>query len=220
MLDGKVALISGAASGMGAATARRFVAEGARVVAGDIDVDGVRALAAELGSACTPVVLDVADEASWDAAVDRQLDALVNNAGILRRTPIADGPLEVFEQVLRVNQTGVFLGMRTAARAMRDRGGSIVNVSSIDGMVGMASLAGYVGSKWAVRGMTKVAALELGPLGIRCNSVHPGYIDTPMLTAGGRMTDETKLSLAAQVPAGALGSPDDIAAATGLRCAR
>jgi 3alpha(or 20beta)-hydroxysteroid dehydrogenase len=213
LLDGKVALISGAASGMGSATVRRFVAEGATVIAGDVNEAGVRALADELGAACTGVLLDVADEASWDAAINGRLDVLVNNAGILRRTPIATGELEVFEQVLRVNQTGVYLGMRAAACAMRGGGGSIVNVSSIDGMVGMASLAGYVGSKWAVRGMTKVAAVELGPLGIRCNSIHPGYIDTPMLTVGGRMTNETKLSLARQVPAGALGSPDDIAAA-------
>jgi 3alpha(or 20beta)-hydroxysteroid dehydrogenase len=213
LLDGKLALVTGAASGMGAATARRFVSEGAAVIAGDTDEPRVHALADELGPACTAVLLDVSDQMSWDAAIAGPLDVLVNSAGILRRTPIATGELDVFEQVLRVNQTGVYLGMRAAARAMGGRGGAIINVSSIDGIVGMASLAGYVGSKWAVRGMTKVAALELGPLGIRCNCIHPGYIDTPMLTAGGRMTDETKRSLASQVPVGALGSPDDVAAA-------
>jgi 3alpha(or 20beta)-hydroxysteroid dehydrogenase len=216
VLDGKVALISGAASGMGAATASRFIAEGARVVAADIDEDGVRALAEQLGSACTPRSLDVGDQLSWEAAVtagDGRLDVLINNAGVLRRTPIATGDIDVFEQVIRVNQIGVFLGMRAAVRVMGEAGGSIINISSIDGLVGMSGLAAYVGSKWAVRGMTKVAALELGPRGIRCNSVHPGYIDTPMLTVGGRMSDETKRSLASQVPCGSLGSPEDVAAA-------
>ena len=219
LLDGKVALVSGAASGMGAATVRRFVTEGARVLAGDVDELGIEKLAAELGPVCTPRPLDVRSEASWEgaaaaaAALNGGLDVLVNNAGVLRRTPIAGAGIDVFEEVLRVNQLGVFLGMRAAVHVMGDHGGSIVNVSSIDGLVGMPALAAYVGSKWAVRGMTKVAALELGPLGIRCNSIHPGYIDTPMLTVGGRMTDETKQALAGQVPAGSLGSPDDIAAA-------
>jgi 3alpha(or 20beta)-hydroxysteroid dehydrogenase len=217
-LDGKVALITGAARGMGAACVRRFVAEGATVLAADVLVEEVRALADELGPRCTPLHLDVGEEASWAEAVEaaarlERLDALVNNAGVLRRTPLIDGDPEVFASVLRVNQVGVYLGMRAAAPLMTAKGGgSIVNLSSIDGMVGMRLLAAYVASKWAVRGMTKVAALELGPQGIRCNSVHPGYIDTPMLTAGGRMTDDTKSSLAAQVPLGTLGSPDDIAA--------
>jgi 3alpha(or 20beta)-hydroxysteroid dehydrogenase len=217
-LDGKVVLITGAARGMGAACARRFIAAGARVIAADVLEPDVRVLAGELGPCCTPVKLDVGDEASWAQAMDvaaehGQLDVLVNNAGILRRTPLTDGDPEVFASVVRVNQLGVYLGMRAGAPLMaRGGSGSIVNVSSIDGMVGMPLLAAYVASKWAVRGMTKVAALELGPLGIRCNSVHPGYIDTPMLTVGGRMAEETKRSLAAQVPLGALGTPDDVAA--------
>jgi 3alpha(or 20beta)-hydroxysteroid dehydrogenase len=167
----------------------------------DVELDG-----------CTPVRLDVTDETAWAAAMPARLDVLVNNAGIIHRTPIDGGDVATFEAVTRVNLLGVYLGMRAAAPVM-PAGGSIVNVSSIDGMVGMPLLSGYVASKWAVRGMTKTAAAELGPRGIRCNSVHPGYIETAMLTAGGRMSAETMASLADQVPLGTLGTTGDIAAA-------
>ena len=220
LLDDRVALITGAASGMGAACARRMVAEGARVYAADIAGEALAALAAELGEACRPLHVDVATEADWEAAVQAieahadRLDVLVNNAGVLRRTPLTGTGTDVWETVIRVNQLGVFLGMRAAAAPMtRQRSGVIVNVSSIDGMLGMPQLGAYVASKWAVRGMTKAAALELAPHGIRVNSVHPGYIDTPMLTVGGRMTEETKPRRAGQVPLGTLGAPEDIAAA-------
>ncbi|MGE4427428.1 MAG: SDR family NAD(P)-dependent oxidoreductase [Solirubrobacteraceae bacterium] len=218
-LSGQVVLVSGAARGMGAACARRLVADGAAVVAGDVRRDDVSALAGELGPRCAAVTLDVVDPESWASAVEvattrfGELSALINNAGILRRTPIADGDVDAYRQLVDVNQLGVYLGMRAVAPSMTTAGrGAIVNVSSIDGLLGMAGLAGYVSTKWAVRGMTKVAALELGPSGVRCNSVHPGYIDTPMLTVEGRMREETKRRLAAQVPGGTMGTPDDIAA--------
>jgi 3alpha(or 20beta)-hydroxysteroid dehydrogenase len=215
MLENKIALVTGAAGGMGAACVRRMAAEGARVFAADMAVDGLAAL-----EACEPLALDVTDESAWDAAIQRimeeagGLDVLINNAGVLRRTPLSASGTDVWDTVIRVNQLGVFLGMRAAARPMIAAGsGAIVNVSSIDGMLGMAGLGAYVASKFAVRGMTKAAALELGRQGIRVNSIHPGYIDTPMLTAGGRMSDETKRALADQVPLGTIGTPDDIAAA-------
>ncbi|MHB8693824.1 MAG: SDR family NAD(P)-dependent oxidoreductase [Solirubrobacteraceae bacterium] len=220
LLSGKVALVTGAASGMGAACARRMVEEGARVYVADVARDPLAAVAAELGAPCRALHLDVSTEADWNAAIaaitadSGRLDVLVNNAGILRRTPLEGTGTDLWEMVIRVNQLGVFLGMRAAAEVMREaRSGSIVNVSSIDGMLGMPRLGAYVASKWAVRGMTKAAALELGPVGIRVNSIHPGYIDTPMLTVGGRMTEETKDRLAGQVPLGTLGAPEDIAAA-------
>jgi 3alpha(or 20beta)-hydroxysteroid dehydrogenase len=219
-LQDKVILISGGARGMGAACARRFVGDGAHVIVGDVLADDLEALAADLGPRCAVRPLDVTDAGAWAAAtaaaLERhgRLDGLVNNAGILTRTPIDGGDQARFERVVAVNQLGVYLGMQAAAAAMRDgAGGAIVNLSSIDGMIGMPLLAGYAGTKWAVRGMTKVAAIELGPRGIRCNSVHPGYIETPMLTAGGRMTEATKGTLASQVPLGHLGAPEDIAAA-------
>jgi len=217
-LQDKVVLVSGGARGMGAACARTVVAAGGAAVVGDVLDDDAARLAEELGDRCAAVRLDVPDAASWASAVgtalDRfgRLDGLVNNAGILRRTPIAGGDPEVYASVVAVNQLGVFLGMQAVVEPLTDAGGgSIVNVSSIDGMLGMSQLSAYVASKWAVRGMTKVAALELAPRGIRCNSVHPGYIETPMLTVGGRMTAETMRSLASQVPGGELGSPQDIA---------
>jgi 3alpha(or 20beta)-hydroxysteroid dehydrogenase len=205
---------------MGSACVRRLVVEGARVFAADVIADTLVVLCNEVGpERCTAVVLDVGDPAAWASAIETiegragRLDVLVNNAGILRRTPLDGDGLDVWEAVIRVNQLGVFLGMRAALPLIKAAGGgSIVNVSSIDGIVGMAGLGAYVASKFAVRGMTKVAARELGPLGIRVNSVHPGYIDTPMLTVAGRMSEETKRSLAAQVPLGELGRPEDIAA--------
>jgi len=186
-LEGKVALITGAARGMGAAEARLFAREGARVVLADVlDREG-RAVAEEIGEAARYQPLDVTRESQWQAAVARveevfgKLDILVNNAGILRFGPIESTPLEEYETVVRINQIGPFLGMKTVIPALRrNGGGSIVNISSLAGMHGIAGLVSYASSKYAVRGMTKVAALELGPAGIRVNSVHPGGVETPM----------------------------------------
>jgi len=213
MLDGRVALVSGAARGQGADEARRFAAEGAVVVLGDVLDDLGSGVADGIGDTARYVHLDVTREADWDRAVAfaaeafGRVDVLVNNAGTARFTPIIGG------SVVMVNQVGVYLGMRAAAPAMaRGGGGSIVNISSIDGIVGMPAVSAYVASKFAVRGMTKVAALELAPLGIRCNSVHPGYIDTVLLRGGGSSgfpeTDPTML--ARTVPARRLGTVEDV----------
>ncbi len=186
-LHGKVALISGAARGMGAATARLFVAEGARVVLGDI-LPEVKETAAELGESALAVTLDVTDEASWRDAVGAaethfgRLDVLVNNAGILMMNALGDTTTADFRKVNDVNALGVFLGMREAHPALkRAGGGSIVNVSSVEGLGGNRWVIAYTASKFAVRGMSKAAAIELAADGIRVNSVHPGGIDTPMV---------------------------------------
>ena len=191
-LDGKVALISGAARGMGQAEARLFAAEGAKVVLGDVvDIEG-KAVAESIGANAIYQHLDVTSEDDWAAAVAAttgtfgRLDILVNNAGIAESAPLADMTLDSYRRVTEVNQTGVFLGMRAVVAAMTAAGGgSILNISSIDGMVGMNNLMSYVASKWAVRGMTKAAAMELGPAGIRVNSIHPGFILTEMGIAEG-----------------------------------
>jgi 3alpha(or 20beta)-hydroxysteroid dehydrogenase len=196
-LAGKTAIVSGAARGQGAAHVAALVDAGAAVVAGDV-LDQVQEVAGRLGDA--------------KAAESRlgQVDILVNNAGIAPFTPIIDGDIDSFDRVVAVNQRGVYLGMSAAAPSMRDTGGgSIINISSIDGLIGMPFVSGYVASKFAVRGMTKVAALELAPHGIRVNSVHPGYIDTPMIRAP--MGDAMADSLADQVPLGRLGTVSDIA---------
>jgi 3alpha(or 20beta)-hydroxysteroid dehydrogenase len=219
VLDARVALVSGGARGQGEAEARRFAAEGASVVIGDILDDAGAAVADGIGCAARYVHLDVTSETDWERAVSTamsefgRLDVLVNNAGTARLTPIIGGTLEDYLAVVMVNQVGVYLGMRAAAPAMdRSGGGSIVNISSIDGIVAMRAVSAYVASKFAVRGMTKVAALELAPLGIRCNSVHPGYIDTVLLRGGGSSGfPETDPSvLAATVPAKRLGTVDDV----------
>jgi len=188
-LAGKVALISGAARGQGAVEARLFAAEGAQVVAADVlDAEGT-AVAAELGANGTFTHLDVTDERSWERAVavatDRfgRLDVLVNNAGILVEGGIADTSLADYLRVMMVNQVGVFLGMRAALPALRKQGGAIVNISSVAGMHGSATAFAYGASKWAVRGMTKSAAIEFARHGIRVNSVHPTFLETPMTAA-------------------------------------
>jgi 3alpha(or 20beta)-hydroxysteroid dehydrogenase len=187
-LDGKVALISGGARGMGASHVERFVAEGARVVVGDVRDDEGQAVAAALGDAARYIHHDVTSESDWDAAVSLAvaefggLDILVNNAGILLFAPLTAMSVEDFRRVLDVNATGCWLGMRAAVAPMRAAGGgSIINISSIEGMSGAARLSAYTASKFAVRGMTKSAATELGRYGIRVNSVHPGAILTPMV---------------------------------------
>jgi len=186
-VDGKVALISGGARGMGAAHARLLVAEGASVVIGDILDDDGRALADELGDAARYVPLDVSDPDRWTAAVGvateefGKLDVLVNNAGIVNGAPLQKLSLEKWRAVLDVNLTGTFLGMRAAVDPMIVAGGgSIINVSSVEGLRGAPFAHGYVASKWGVRGLAKSAALELGPHNIRVNSLHPGLIRTPM----------------------------------------
>jgi 3alpha(or 20beta)-hydroxysteroid dehydrogenase len=179
-LEGKVAIITGASRGTGEATARRFVAEGASVVLADV-LDGLGTkVAKELGDAALYVHLDVTQEADWarclEAARERfgPPNVLVNNAAILHIAPIEETSLEDWDRVMRVNQTGAFLGIRAVAPGMRESGGgSIVNVSSIDGLEGMSFVAAYASTKWALRGLSKCAALELGRDGIRVNTVCP-----------------------------------------------
>ena len=215
-LDGKVAIITGAAHerGQWAVTAALFVAEGARVVMTDV-VDGEGAArAAELGSSAVYLHHDVADEDAWHAVVAEaegrfgSLDVLVNNAGTARTGPVAEHSLEDYMAVVGVNQVGVFLGMKHAVPAMlRAGGGSIVNISSVDGIRGMANCIGYVASKWAVTGMTKTVALEYAAQGIRVNSIHPGFIETPILP----MPGEAARRLFDHAPLGRIGQPEDVA---------
>jgi 3alpha(or 20beta)-hydroxysteroid dehydrogenase len=212
-LDGKVAVISGGARGQGAAEARLFVAEGARVVVGDVlDTEG-KEVAAELGDAGHYVHLDVTDEASWQAAIGEAesrfgpVGVLVNNAGVLSFGPIDQMELSDFQRVLSVNLQGVFLGIKTVVPSMvRAGGGAIVNTSSSAGLQGQPMLAAYVSSKWGVRGLTKTAAMDLGHRGIRVNSVHPGGVDTPMV-AGSDTTGKWYTRL----PVPRIGQPEDIA---------
>ncbi|MFV0495161.1 glucose 1-dehydrogenase [Mycobacterium sp.] len=184
---GKVALISGGARGMGAEHARLLAEEGAQVVIGDILDDKGEALAAEIGDAARYVHLDVTQLDQWEAAVATALGAfgklnvLVNNAGIVALGQIRKFDMAKWQKVMDVNVTGTFLGMRVAVDPMTEAGGgSIINVSSIEGLRGAPLVHPYVASKWAVRGLTKSAALELAPLNIRVNSLHPGFIRTPM----------------------------------------
>lgn len=216
-LEGKVALISGAARGMGAEEARLFVSQGAKVVLGDVlDEEGEKT-AAELGSSAIYVHLDVTSESDWQAAVEKteavfgSLDILVNNAGILRYGLLETTSLEEFETVVGVNQTGTFLGMKSVIAAMRrGGGGSIVNISSLAGIEGVGGAFSYTASKFAVRGMTKVAAIELGASGIRVNSVHPGGIETPMTRPFG-VTTTSGESPPVDSPIPRIGRPDEVA---------
>ena len=214
-LLGKSALISGGARGIGGAAARLLVQAGAKVVIGDVLEDVGRKHAADLGPAASFVHLDVTSEASWQKAVAHAiahgggLNVLVNNAGIFRRGGIADTTPEQYMQMVNVNQLGVFLGMRAALPALRGKGGAIVNISSTSGMVGSSNSCAYSATKFAVRGMTKSAALEFGPLGIRVNSVHPGNVDTDMSRAG--LTPEIVQSMAMRIPLRRQGQPGEVA---------
>jgi 3alpha(or 20beta)-hydroxysteroid dehydrogenase len=186
-VDEKVALISGGARGMGASHARMLVKEGARVVIGDILDDEGKALADELGEAARYVHLDVTEADQWETAVATATDqfgllnVLVNNAGIVALGRIGKFDMAKWQKVIDVNLTGTFLGMQAVVEPMRAAGGgSIINVSSIEGLRGSVMVHPYVASKWAVRGLAKSAALELGADKIRVNSIHPGFIRTPM----------------------------------------
>lgn len=225
-LNGKVALVTGGARGIGAAIALGMASEGATVALTDIDQVALEATANQIreeGWGCIAMLHDVSNPASWTTVIaeaERQLgalDVLVNNAGILEVRSIAQTSLADFHRVSAVNTDGVFLGIKYGFAAMGTRGGSIINLSSLGGMIGAANQIAYGASKGAVRLMTKCAMAEAASLGlpIRCNSIHPGVIHTPMTEAHygfgtGTGVDEM---FASAIPSGRLGTPRDVAAA-------
>jgi len=185
-LENKVAIVTGAAQGMGASHAKRFVEEGAKVVLTDLNEEKGSALAAELGENALFVKHNVTSEEDWEAVIQKAeaafgpVNILVNNAGISLNKGLLDITVEEYRRILDINQVSVFLGMRAVVPSMKKaENGSIVNISSMNGLV--AGAIGYTDSKFAVRGMTKAAAIELSNYGIRVNSVHPGVIATPMI---------------------------------------
>lgn len=209
-VDGKVVLISGGARNIGGASARLLVAEGAKVVIGDLLDDEGESLAKELGDAARYVHLDVTSDDDWRKAVDftvsefGKLNVLFNNAGIFNGGPINRYKADLWHQMLDVNLTGAFLGMRAATDAMiAAGGGSMINTSSIEGLRGTPWAHGYVASKWGLRGLTKSVALELAPHGIRVNSIHPGRISTPATDA---MPEDM-----IPIPLGRPGKPEEVA---------
>ena len=226
-LDNKVAIVTGGAQGQGAGIVRAYVDEGASVVIADVAKEHGEALLEELVSAGAGDRVhfahhDVSDAASWATVVEDTnarfgpVSILANNAGILRFGDIDSMPTAEVELLWRVNQLGCFLGMQAVVPTMKaNGGGSIINASSVEGLAGMASCTAYAATKWAIRGMTKCAAMELGPKGIRVNSVHPGMIDTPMTRVhGGDVAMEFGAS---KVPMRRVGTPDDIAPAPTTR---
>lgn len=215
-LTGKVAIITGGAQGQGAAAVRAFVEEGAQVVIADIADDPGKTLADELGDAAYYQRLDVSSEDDWATAVAEAgkmfgpVNVLVNNAGVLLFAELTKTSLADYERIIAINQIGTFLGMRSVAEVMVGAGGgSIINASSIEGLGGMPLLVAYSASKFAIRGMTKSAAMELGPRNIRVNSVHPGMIDTGMIRdfAG----DEGMKWGGSKVALKRVGTPEDVA---------
>jgi 3alpha(or 20beta)-hydroxysteroid dehydrogenase len=213
-LSGKVALITGAAGGQGAATARRFVAEGAKVALGDLDADGAEAVAASLDGAIA-TRLDVGEEADWAKFVEAakvefgRIDVLVNNAGVYRIASLGETGAALAGEVFRTNQLGPHLGIRAVADPMRESGGgSIVNVSSTAGLIGAAGAIAYITTKWALRGLSRAAAAELAP-DIRVNCVLPGLIDTAMAGVNPPGLNEQMI---AGTPLGRIGAPDEVVA--------
>ncbi len=212
-LDGKVALITGGSRGQGAAEARLFAAEGANVVIGDVRTDQGEAVAAEIGERAVFTRLDVSSEEEWAAAIALTterfggLDVLVNNAGIGFTARLENHTLADWEKIVAVNQTGVFLGIRSAIAPMTERGGgSIVNISSGAGLRATTYMIAYAATKYAVTGMTASAAIELARNGIRVNSIHPGVIDTPMLGRASKADQVVK-----STPLRRMGTPEEIA---------
>jgi 3alpha(or 20beta)-hydroxysteroid dehydrogenase len=216
--DGKVALITGSAGGIGAAAARRLAQEGALLALTDADAAGAEQLAQELGDAASAHAHDVTSEADWQAVTSwalethGRIDILLNNAGVFLAAPLAETSLEDFRRVIDVNVVGVFLGMRAVAPAMTEqRAGSVINMSSVAGLMGSPYLLAYAASKWAVRGMTKVVAKELASFGVRVNSLHPGQIDTDMNTRQREKTPELIDKLIRGIPLRRIGTPQEIA---------
>ncbi len=216
MLDGKVAIITGAASGQGAAEARLFAAEGARVVVADVNPAGADVAAAIGKDVAVFMKLDVTQAADWERVVaDAQtrfgrLDTLVNNAGVATLRRLEDTRLEEFDLLYRVNMTGPFLGIKAVIPVMRaSGGGSIINISSTSGLRGLTDMCMYGTTKWAIRGMSRHAAMELARDRIRVNCVFPGVIETPMLAA--QATKEQIDAMGAMTPLGRNGQPEDVA---------
>ena len=223
-LDEKVALVTGGASGIGLATARRLAQEGARVVLGDVNREAAERAAETIeGASAEP--LDVTSDEDWrraaDAIAERHgvLDVLVNSAGIVVFGSIEDVSLEDWRRTMAVNLDGTFLGCRHGVRVMKEggRGGSIVNLSSVSGLIGGHNIAAYNAAKGGVRLLTKSVALHCArkAYGIRCNSVHPGFVETPMLdevVGQGRDPEETRAKLRASVPLGRNARADEVAA--------
>jgi 3alpha(or 20beta)-hydroxysteroid dehydrogenase len=215
--EAKVVVISGAARGQGAAEARAFADEGACVVLGDVlDAEG-ELVASEIGAAARYVHLDVTAAASWRSLAERaeaefgRIDVLVNNAGVMHSAHLDDLDVAEFREVLEVNVTGTLLGMQAVTPALRRvGGGAIVNISSIAGLKGSADSAAYVTSKWAVRGLTKAAAIDLAGSGIRVNSVHPGVIRTPMVMRQGTTAEEILERHLPRLLIPRLGTTDDV----------
>lgn len=212
LLD-KVCLITGGARGQGAAEATLFSAEGGKVWITDVLDDEGRKTAAAVGGQYRN--LDVRDEQGWAALVeeiigtDGRVDVLVNNAGIFRRNKLIDTPKEEFDLVMDVNCSGVFLGMRAVASQMKQQNsGSIVNISSLAGIQGAPGAFAYGASKWAVRGMTKSAAMELARSNVRVNSIHPGLIETPMMHELGNRAPE---QITRSTPLGRVAQPEEVA---------
>ncbi|MEZ5262181.1 MAG: glucose 1-dehydrogenase [Acidimicrobiales bacterium] len=216
-LDGRVAIITGAARGQGEREARLFAAEGAKVVVTDVLAEQGQRVAADIGG--TFVRHDVTSEADWASVVAAAtsaygtIDILINNAGIYRKGTLRNTTLEEYRLVIDVNQVGVFLGMQAVAPVMIEaKRGSIVNISSIAGMLGTPVSFAYGASKWAVRGMTKAAALDLGRFNIRVNSIHPGLIDTDMMTEVTGGEEDRFERMQRTVPlSGRMAKPEEIA---------
>lgn len=219
-LQGKVAIVTGGARGMGGATSKLFAQEGAKVVIADLLEDEGRKLAQELGASALYVRHDVSDEASWNNVIEQTLqafgepDVLVNNAGVLLFRTLQETSKADFERVININLIGSFLGAKLVGARMIARGrGSIVNISSTDGMKGANGLGAYCSSKWGIRGLTRVAAMEYGHKGVRVNSVHPGGIDTAMGNPYAEAKDEVNKRYG-WVPLQRVGEPVEVAQAS------
>jgi 3alpha(or 20beta)-hydroxysteroid dehydrogenase len=214
-LQNKTVLITGAARGHGAAEARLFVREGARVVITDVLEAQGQTLAQELGKdAAIFLRHDVSSEADWEKAIDAAgsfggLHGLINNAGIYQPATLMETDAALFERHIRINQLGPFLGMKAVVPLMeRCGGGVIVNISSVAGLRGSPGAIAYSATKWALRGMTKAAAIDFAPRNIRVNSIHPGPIDTPMLDVRTPEQNQRRLQ---QVPMKRMGTPEEVA---------